>query len=34
VGVRVDPRAACFFDAQGVTQVHRSDRGQSRERST
>jgi multiple sugar transport system ATP-binding protein len=27
VGVRVDPRTACFFDAQGVTQVHRTDRG-------
>jgi multiple sugar transport system ATP-binding protein len=27
VGVRVDPRTACFFDAQGITQVHRTDRG-------
>jgi multiple sugar transport system ATP-binding protein len=26
VGVAVDPRAACFFDTEGVTRIHRTDR--------
>ena len=26
VGLAVDPRAACFFDAEGVTRIHRTDR--------
>ena len=26
VGVAFDPAAACFFDADGVTAVHRTDR--------
>ena len=26
VGVGFDPAAACFFDADGVTAVHRTDR--------
>jgi multiple sugar transport system ATP-binding protein len=26
VGVRVDPRTGCFFDSEGVTRIHRTDR--------
>jgi multiple sugar transport system ATP-binding protein len=26
VGIRVDDRTACFFDAEGTTRIHRSDR--------
>jgi multiple sugar transport system ATP-binding protein len=33
VGIRVDPHAASFFDAQGVAQIQRTDRGHTRERS-
>jgi len=30
VGVRLDPRTACFFDRSGVTAVHRTDRPETR----
>jgi multiple sugar transport system ATP-binding protein len=30
VGVTFDPAAACFFDADGVTAVHRTDRAATR----
>ena len=30
VGIRLDPASACFFDAEGVTVVHRGDRFDSR----
>ncbi|MBA2536246.1 MAG: hypothetical protein H0V20_02285, partial [Actinobacteria bacterium] len=26
VGIRIDPATACFFDAEGRTDVHRRDR--------
>ncbi len=28
VGVRIDDRKACFFDEEGTTRIHRSDRGE------
>ena len=33
VALEIDVRTACFFDAQGATQIHRTDRGQPSERS-
>ena len=27
VGIRVNDRTACFFDDEGTTRIHRSDRG-------
>ena len=30
VGLLVDPSTACFFDADGVTAVHRTDRPEMR----
>jgi len=30
IGLRVDPASACFFDADGVTAVHRTDRPETR----
>jgi multiple sugar transport system ATP-binding protein len=34
VAIEIDVRTACFFDAQGATQVHRADRGHPSERSS
>jgi multiple sugar transport system ATP-binding protein len=33
VAIEIDARTACFFDAQGVTRIHRTDRGHPSERS-
>ncbi len=34
VAIQIDPKTTCLFDAQGVTRVHRTDRGHPSERSS